>query len=289
MDKLHKGTPATREFYDRLGWQRQEGTLVDTLMFGWTDGPIRRALDDQRNERLVQAAGGGASVKLADLGCGGSPAVFLAKRCSSYTAVDFSSTGLLEAAEALKAANVPFQTIEADITDLPFEDGAFDIVYSANALYHIDSVDGQATAFQEAMRIVRPGGRAIFVLANPFPLLFPYRLVRRVLAMTPGIATVLNTLRAEPPLPYLPMPLGWTKRQLAKWGEVRVTGHAVPSIEFDRRISETTSVGHLVWRTIQHLETHHSALAARLGCYVLIIVDKSNSQQARRPVAADAR
>jgi len=281
MDKLHKGTAATRDFYDRLGWQRQDGTLVDTIMFGWGDGPIRRTLDDQRNQRLLQAARGGPGLKLADVGCGGSPAVFLAKQCATCTAVDFSSRGLSEAAEALKAADVPFQTVEADITDLPFEDGTFDIVYSAHAIYHIASVDGQATAFREAMRVVRPGGRAIFVLANPFPLLFPYRLVRRVLAMTPGLATILNGLRAEPPLPYLPMPLGWIKKQLTRWGDVTITGHAVPSVQFDRHVSETTAKGQLAWRAIQHLETNHSALAARLGCYVLIVVDKSNS--AERP------
>jgi len=28
------------------------------------------------------------------------------------------------------------------------------------------------------------------------------------------------------------------------------------------------------WRVIQWLETHHADLAARLGCYVLIVVDK---------------
>jgi len=75
------------------------------------------------------------------------------------------------------------------------------VVYSAHAIYHIDTVDGQGAALREAMRVVRPGGRAIFVLANPFPLLFPYRLIRRVFAMTPGLNAVLNRLRAKPPLP----------------------------------------------------------------------------------------
>ena len=184
-------------------------------------------------------------------------AVFLAERCATYTAVDFSSTGLSEAAAALKGTNVvPFETIEADITDLPFEDGAFDVVYSAHAIYHIDTVDGQAAAFREPRTL--------------FQLLFPYWLIRRVLAMTPGLNTVLNRLRANPPLPYLPMPLVWMKGQLGKWGDVKITGHAVPSVQFDRRVSEVTKLGRLAWRAIQRLETHHADLAARLGCYVLI-------------------
>ena len=272
-DRSDKGTAATRDFYNRLGWRRQNGTLVDTLLFGWMDGPIHRALDGLRKERLLQMAGG-PGLRLAELGCGGTPAIFLAERCTNFVAVDFSSTGLREAAAALKRANVTFETVKSDVTNLPFEDNAFDVVYSAHAIYHIDTVEGQAAAFREAMRIVRPGGRAMFVLANPFPLLFPYRLLRRVLAMTPGLNTVLNRLRAKPPLPYLPMPLGWMKGQLEKWGDVRITGHAVPSVQFDRRIPENAMIGRVAWPAIQWLETHHSDHAARLGCYVLIVVTK---------------
>ena len=220
MDKLRKGTAATRDFYNRVGWRRQDGTLVDTLLFGWMDSPIRRALEGQRKERLREMVGG-PGLRLAELGCGGSPAVFLTDLCATYTAVDFSSTGLSEAAAALKGTNVSFETIEADITDLPFEDNAFDVVYSAHTIYHIDTADGQAAAFQEAMRVVRPGGRAIFVLVNPFPLLFPYRLIRRMLAMTPGLNSVLNRLRAKPPLPLSAHALGMDEAAVREVGRCK--------------------------------------------------------------------
>jgi ubiquinone/menaquinone biosynthesis C-methylase UbiE len=276
MQKKGRGASATRDFYNQVGWRRQNGTLVDTLLFGWRDGPVHRALDSQRKKRLLEATRG-PGLQLADLGCGGAPAAFLAERCTTFVAVDFSSTGLSEAAAVLKGTNVAFETVEADITDLPFKDGEFDVVYSAHAIYHIDTVDGQAAALSEAMRVVRLGGRAIFVLANPFPYLFPYRLIRRALAMTPGLNAVLNRLRAKPPLPYLPMPLGWMKGQLEKWGDVKITGHAVASVPFDRSVSEYTVIGRFVWRAIQWLETRHSNLAARLGCYVLIVVSKTKS------------
>jgi SAM-dependent methyltransferase len=198
------------------------------------------------------------------------------KVCRSRFLVD----GLVRSSRRSHTNNVAFETIEADITDLPFEDGAFDVVYSAHAIYHIDTADGQAAALREAMRVVRPGGRAIFVLGNPFPLLFPYRLIRRVFAMTPGLSTVLNRLRAAPPLPYLPMPLWWMKGQLERWGDVKMTGHAVPSVGFDRRVSEHTMIGHVAWRVIQWLETDHSDRATWLGCYVLIVVSKTKSDVA---------
>jgi SAM-dependent methyltransferase len=279
LNRRNDGTTATRDFYNRVGWRRHNGTLVGTLMFGWMDGPIHETLDSQRKERVLQVAGG-PGLRLAELGCGGTLAIFLAERCKKFVAVDFSSTGLCETAAALTRTNVAFETIEADITDLSFEDGAFDVMYSAHAIYHIDTAGGQAAALREAMRIVRPGGRAIFVLGNPFPLLFPYRLLRRVFAMTPGLNTVLNRLRAAPPLPYLPMPLWWIKGQLERWGDVKMTGHAVPSVGFDRRVSEHTIIGQVAWRVIQWLETHHSDRAAWLGCYVLIVVSKTKSDVA---------
>jgi len=45
-------------------------------------------------------------------------------------------------------------------------------------------------------------------------------------------------------------------------------------------MSESTTLGRLAWRVVQRLETHHPDLAARLGCYVLIVVNKSKSADA---------
>jgi hypothetical protein len=143
------------------------------------------------------------------------------------------------------------------------------------------------------MRVVRPGGRAIFVMGNPFPVLFPYRAVRRLLAMTPGISTILNRLRPKPPLPYLPMPLGWMRRELSKWGKVTITGYAISTVDFSRRVSETSAIGSLIWRAIAWAETDHADIAARLGNYVIIVVDKaiygpSNETKAPSPMSSAA-
>jgi ubiquinone/menaquinone biosynthesis C-methylase UbiE len=217
---------------------------------------------------------GGSNLRMVELACGANPAAFLADKCQHITAIDFSPVGLTAAATILKEANVPVETVEADITRLPIEDDAFDLAYSAQAIYHIDTPDGQAAAFDEALRIVKPGGRAIFVMVNPFPLLFPIRSLRRLLAMTPGVNSILNRIRTKPPIPYAPMPLGWMKKTLAKWGTVHITGYAISSVDFDRSLSEKGFIGLTVWRLIEWLETKHPDVAARLGCYVIITVDK---------------
>lgn len=281
MQGLFMGTEAVKEFYDRTGWRRQDGVLVDTALFSATNaGPIQQSMI-LRRQQLIGELIGGPGLRLIECGCGGTPAVFLADRCKSFTAVDFSTTGLSEAAAALDSTGVVFTTVEADMTHLPFADGDFDAAYSAHAIYHIDNPDGQVAALAEIMRVVRPGGRAVFVLANPFPLLFPWRLLRRVLAMTPAVGALLNAIRAKPPLPYLPMPLGWLRRQLTNWGDVQIRCHAMPSTWFDREVSEDTKLTQWVWRALQWIEMSHPGIAARLGCYVTISVQRSAAQAGR--------
>lgn len=276
MTGLFKGTEATKEFYDRSGWLRQDGVLIDTALFcAPSAGPILRSMI-RRREQVIGEMIGGPGLRLVECGCGAKPAEFLVGRCKSFTAVDFSSTGLAEAAAALESTGVAFRTVEADMTHLPFGDGDFDAAYSAHAIYHIDNAAGQAAALAEIMRVVRPGGRAVFVLANPFPLLFPVRLLRRVLAMTPGLSWLLNNVRTKPPLPYLPMPLGWLRRQLANWGDVQIACHAMPSMWFDRKVSEGSRVTRSAWRALRWIESNHSRTAARLGCYVTIVVQRSD-------------
>ena len=282
MDKearmdLAKGTAATKEFYDRQGWQPQDdGKLLDWALFAWGDSPVQNALDLNRKRRICEMVRSGG-LDIIELACGANPAVFLARECASYTAVDFLPAGLAKAKETLDRAGIPCETVEADITNLPFYDERFDLAYSAQAIYHIDTAEGQAEAFNEAMRVLRPGGRAIFVLANPFPILFPYRTFRRALAMTPGVKSLLNRLRRKPVLPYLPMPLGWMKRKLPKWGSVTITGYAISTVDFSRNVSEATGIGSLVWRAIAWLETKHPNLVARLGNYVIVVVDKKRA------------
>lgn len=268
------GTPATREFYEREGWKRADGRLKDSALFGIkNDGPIRVELHQLRLSRIREVLGG-TGRKLVECGCGGTPATWLAERCSHYTAVDFSQTGLAEAANALQKTGVPFQTVAADICKLPFADGSFDAAYSAHAIYHIDNPAAQAIALAEVMRVVRKGGSAVFVLANPFPLMFPLRFARRALASLPGLSALLNRVRPKPPLPYLPMRLGWIRRQLQPFGTVRIIAYRMASTETNQNVSETSGVGRLLWRVMRVLETRYPRAAARLGTYVTIIVDK---------------
>lgn len=49
----------------------------------------------------------------------------------------------------------------ADMTALPFPDGRFDVVTTALAIHNIPTPDGRHQALDEALRVLRPGGRLL--------------------------------------------------------------------------------------------------------------------------------
>jgi SAM-dependent methyltransferase len=271
------GNPKVKEFYDRKGWVYEDGVLGDTKTFGGTapTGEVRRRFLQARNRRICAAlAYAGPRLDLVECGCGGKPALFLLPLCSHYTGVDFSATGLHVARQRLETTGVPFDTVKADICQLPFEDGRFDGAYSAHALYHIDDPEDQAAAFRQIMRIIRSGGVAVFILANPRPLLSPVRLVRRLIADTPVLGDLFDHLRRKPPLPYRPMSIGWTRRVLSPFGDVDIAPYAIPQRFFGKHVSERNLLGRLLWRTVGSMEGKRTRTFAYLSKYVQVTVRK---------------
>ncbi len=265
-----------KRFYDELGWKRSEsGRLVDTQLFGVRemDGEIRRAAHAARVRRVCSALRrAGDGLRLLEMGCGGNPAMHLFDLASSYTGVDFSKTGIEEARRRAENAAIPAEFLIADVTSLPFGDGAFDAVYSAHCFYHIDDVEAQARAVRESIRVLRPGGVAVLVLANPRPLADPVRLAMRLAADTPVLGPMLRG-RRKSVLPYRPMPIGWVRRRL-EGADVEVTAYAMASTWTNQHISESSPFGRMVWRTIAWLETNHPKAAGRLGNFVMYAARK---------------
>jgi ubiquinone/menaquinone biosynthesis C-methylase UbiE len=273
------GSIETQRFYDQTGWRRTNGVLEDRALFGARRvGPIQRTAHARRMARvLASLREAGSPLSLLECGCGGNPERALLPLCSHYTGIDFSVTGIEAARNALSAQDVPFTLVNGDICRLPFADATFDAVYSANAIYHIPDPEAQAAAYREAVRVVRPGGVALFVMANPHPLAFPIRLTKRLVAETPVVSGVLDALRPAPLLPYRPMPRGWTERILRPLGGTSIRGHAMASTWFAQHVSERGVLGATGWKLMAWLEDHHPLLAGYLGNYVLIVVHKTET------------
>jgi ubiquinone/menaquinone biosynthesis C-methylase UbiE len=109
--------------------------------------------------------------RLLDLGCGrGAVLIAAARRLPTghATGVDLwtkdqsgnsPEATLANAAAAGVADRVEVHT--ADMTALPFADQSFDVVTSALAIHNIHSPEGRRQALDEAIRVLRPGGRLL--------------------------------------------------------------------------------------------------------------------------------
>jgi arsenite methyltransferase len=108
--------------------------------------------------------------KILDLGCGrGAVLLMAAERLStgSATGIDLwkrrdQSGNSMEATGRNAAAENVADRVEvrtADMRDLPFAAGTFDVVVSNVAIHNIKGRDGREKAINEAVRVLRPGGR----------------------------------------------------------------------------------------------------------------------------------
>lgn len=108
------------------------------------------------NRRLLywlKRGGGGGRLRVLDAGCGTGGFI----RAVQSACPDWSCTGLdfSPLACALARERTGVEIVEGSITELPFPDGGFDAVVSADVVCQVE--DG-ARALREFARVVRPGG-----------------------------------------------------------------------------------------------------------------------------------
>jgi len=272
---LTGGSTDAKRYYDQEGWKLlPDGRTVDLARWGVReDGPLRIAAHRLRMRRIHETfARVGSRLDFLECGGGGEPELSILDLCRHYTGLDFSPPGLQIGAAKLAPTGIPFRMIEGDMCSLPFPDESFDAAYSAQAIYHIPDVANQARALREICRVTRRAGVVVLVLANARPLLFPGRLMRRLVADTPGLSHVANTLRTPPPIPFNPRPLGWMRRLLQEFGRVDIRGYMMASVWVNHHVTERHGIGRVAWQTMGWLEREHPRLAARLGISVTITV-----------------
>ncbi|OGG46432.1 MAG: hypothetical protein A3F84_05320 [Candidatus Handelsmanbacteria bacterium RIFCSPLOWO2_12_FULL_64_10] len=100
--------------------------------------------------------------RVLDLGCGaGEASVCLARRGARVWAADLSGEMLRAAGRLAERYGVRgrVRLVKVDAEAMAFPSGAFDAVYGFGVLHHLD-LDAAAT---EVARVLRPGGRAVFV------------------------------------------------------------------------------------------------------------------------------
>ncbi len=120
-------------------------------------------------ERIIEMA----PARVLEVGCGqGALAAALAEAGLDVTASDQSRQMVATtAARGIKA-------FQADVQQLPFDDGAFDLVVAAYMLYHVPDLP---RALKEIARVLSPGGHLVAITNSGHKLAEMWTLVGRSL------------------------------------------------------------------------------------------------------------
>ncbi len=107
----------------------------------------------------VEQLGSLEGLEVLDLGCAsGEVCEALARGGSQVTGLDVSPQMLVQARKRLPKG----RWVLHDLADpLPFEDASFDVVLALGCLEFVEEVE---VACQEIARVLRPGGRALYVV-----------------------------------------------------------------------------------------------------------------------------
>lgn len=126
---------------------------------------------------LIGGLGLRGDERLLDLGCGrGAVLLMAARRLTTgravgvdlWRSVDQSGNALAVTERNADAEGVRdrVELRTGDMTELPFEDGEFDVIVSNLAIHNIRSADRRTRAIEEAVRVLRPGGRLLIADIN---------------------------------------------------------------------------------------------------------------------------
>ncbi len=118
-----------------------------------------------------------------------------------YTGMDFSPTALEHAGRRLNLEGGAAEFVQGSITDLPFPDASFDLVYSNGVIHHLSETQ---RAIKEFHRVLRPGGTAIVMVYHrrSFNFYMSIMTVRRLLSsllLVPGAARFIARVTGEQP------------------------------------------------------------------------------------------
>lgn len=169
--------PTVRHFYDDLAAE------YDLIYADWEASIARQAAAlSALIGGTVDSGNGSVAYDVLDCACGiGTQALGLAALGYRVTGSDLSPVAATRAATEAASRGLTLPVTAADMTKLPFRDGAFDVVVCAdNSLPHLLTPQAVLAALGEMRRVLRPGG-VLLLSTRPYD-----RLRRERPASTPA-------------------------------------------------------------------------------------------------------
>ncbi|MBK8554301.1 MAG: methyltransferase domain-containing protein [Lewinellaceae bacterium] len=165
MTAILDAVPDIRSYYRHTRWdyRRVWAGPNRAVHFGYYDAFAHKHLDalDNMNRVMAEMVGISSADHVLDAGCGmGNSCFWLAqKRGARVTGVSIVPEQIVDCEQRLLQVGTPGVAFQcADYLQLPFADGQFDVVWACESLCHAPN---KLLFYQEAYRVLRPGGRLI--------------------------------------------------------------------------------------------------------------------------------
>lgn len=110
-------------------------------------------------EQMARWLGPMKEKTVLDMGCGiGEEAAYFAKLGAIVTAIDISPEGIRQTAARARHNGLSIAAQVADCTQTGLPSNHFDLIHGIGVIHHV----GIEAGLQEAYRLLKPGGRAVF-------------------------------------------------------------------------------------------------------------------------------
>ena len=262
-----------RDFYNNFGWQKPGGKSGEELLFRRFSSHFY-AYQDLVDHRTTNCFSG-ITGRLLIAGSGDLPGAHtkIAHHFSSICCLDISQKALDVSKEILGDKG---EYVLASILDIPKPSNFFDAVFCAHVIYHIDK-QLQSKAIRELVRVIRPGGRAVIIYANPHSL--PQSILRLKSRLS-FMRRLQNrgATRAEgaPPLYSYDHPLEWWN-QFRDECDVDFVPWSVMSADQERRLYINGWRAWSVYRFCSWYEKHYPKAAVKYWSFPVIILTKNRN------------
>lgn len=268
-----------REFYETIGWSREEDGTFQNARFEDLRPVSRRYV--LRSHRRVAEHLPHSGRLILDAGSGPIqyPAYLEYSEGFEYrVCVDLSRRALREARERIGGHGL---FIQADMGLLPFRNGSFDAAVSLHTLHHLPA-DAQVRGVHELMRTLSPGATAVVVNGWRDSLLMV--LVHPLILLADFLRRIRRDRQPSDPGPNPPVAdagtgtrvdkVGWEWwRARAKEGiHVRIFTWRSLSVQCLRAMIHPKLGGQAILRAVEALEDRFPRVLGRLGQYPLVVL-----------------
>ncbi len=255
-------------FYDGYGWVDQGGGESGEDRHFRQFPPAYARYTAQSTKRTL-ALFRNCRGSLLIVGCGDMPDSHkqIAAGFDHVTCMDISTVALAIAERRLGPGA---SYLRESIVDTTLPDKQFDAVFCAHTIYHIDKAE-QAKAIVQLMRVMKPGGRAVIVYANPrSPVTIPGEILRWTKRQ---MGTRRDPRSAQSLLYYHAHPLRWWRRFATEY-QVTFLPWEVIGSRPARALLRSDRLAAGFFKSAAWLETRIPQVSVLLWQYPIVILDK---------------